>query len=169
MQLVAVDILGPLPKSDSGNSYILVAGDYFTRYMEAYPIPNQEATTVAWKLVNELFCRFSPPEQLHVNQGRKFESESDVIGEICSLLHVHNSRTTPYLPQGEGMVEQFNCTLTSMLSMVLTDHTQDLEEMLPKLCLAYNSSVQSSTGYTPFFSVALDGDSKIPSIIDWGV
>ncbi len=42
MQLVAVDILGPLPENELGNSYVLVAGDYFTRWMEAYAIPNQE-------------------------------------------------------------------------------------------------------------------------------
>ena len=40
MQLVPVDILGPLPESDAGNSYILTVADYFTRWMEAYPIPN---------------------------------------------------------------------------------------------------------------------------------
>ena len=74
MQMIAVDIMGPLPETPSGNSYILVAGDYFTRWMEAYAIPNQEAITVAQKLVDELFCRFSPPEQLHSDQGRQFES-----------------------------------------------------------------------------------------------
>ena len=43
-------------------SYILVAGDY----------PNQEAVTVARKLVDQMFCRFSP--QLHSDQGKQFES-----------------------------------------------------------------------------------------------
>ena len=62
MQLVAVDILGPLLESEVGNSYIVVTADYFTRWVEAYPIPNQEATTVANKLTDELFFRFSPPE-----------------------------------------------------------------------------------------------------------
>ena len=46
MQTVAVDILGPLPQTSSGNRYILVAMDYFTRWDEAYAIQNQEATTV---------------------------------------------------------------------------------------------------------------------------
>ena len=64
MQVVAVDILGPLPESDSGNRYILVAGDYFTKWLEAYAVPNQEAKTVAKKLVNELFCWSFHPEQL---------------------------------------------------------------------------------------------------------
>ena len=59
MQIVATDILGPLPVSPSGNSYLLVASDYFTRWVEDYPIPNQEAVTVATKLTQEFFYRFS--------------------------------------------------------------------------------------------------------------
>ena len=58
LQLVAIDILGPLPESKTGDSYILVAGNYFTRWMEAYPVQNQETITVANKLVDEMFCPF---------------------------------------------------------------------------------------------------------------
>ena len=47
MHLVAMDVVGPFPQSPSGNKYVLVA---------AYPIPNQEATTVVRKLVGEFFC-----------------------------------------------------------------------------------------------------------------
>ena len=71
MQVVAVDIMGPLPESETGNKYVLVASDYFTKWTEVYAIPNQEATTVAQKLTDEMFCRFSP---LHSDQGRQFES-----------------------------------------------------------------------------------------------
>ena len=56
MQIVATDIMGPLPESESGNQYVLVASDYFTRWVEVYAIPNQEAVTVAKKLVDEMFC-----------------------------------------------------------------------------------------------------------------
>ena len=60
MQLVAMDIVGPFPESLAGNTHILVVVDYFTRWTEAYPIPNQEATTVASKLTDEFFSVFPP-------------------------------------------------------------------------------------------------------------
>ena len=56
LQVVAVDILGPLPESEESNNYVLVAADYFTKWVEAYAIPNQEATTVARKLIDETFA-----------------------------------------------------------------------------------------------------------------
>ena len=149
LQVVCVDIMGPLPETEEGSKYVLVAVDYFTRWVEAYGIPNQEATTVGRKLVDEMFCRFSPPEQLHSDQGRQFESE--LVKEICKLLGVRKTHTTPYHPQGNGMVERFNRTLLDMLSTTVGDHPSNWEHNLRKVCLAYNSSVHASTGFSPFF------------------
>lgn len=149
MQVVAVDILGPLPESTAGNSYILVAGDYFTKWIEAYAMPNQEAVTVAQKLVDQMFCRFSPPDQLHSDQGRQFESK--VMQEVCKILGIRKSRTSPYHPQCDGLVERSNRTLLSMLATTTHRHPFDWEDQLPKVCMAYNTSVHASTGYTPFF------------------
>ena len=149
MQIVAVDILGPLSESEAGNSYILVAADYFTRWMEAYAIPNQEATTIAQKLTDELFFRFSPPEQLHSDQGCQFESE--LMLEVCKLLGIRKTRTTSYHPQSDGLVERFNRTLLSMLATTAKDHPLNWEGQLRKVCMAYNTSVQATTGYTPFY------------------
>ena len=69
MQVIATDLVGPFPESDNGNQYILVVADHFTHWVEAFPIPNQEASTVAVKLVDEIFLRFAVPEQLHSDQG----------------------------------------------------------------------------------------------------
>ena len=149
LQLIAMDLLGPLPESSQKNSYVLVVSDYFTRWTEAYALPNQEAGTVAKKLVDEFFFRFSLPEQLHSDQGRQFESK--VIKELANLLQIRKTRTTPYHPQSDGLVERFNRTLLSMLSTAVADHPWDWEDHLRPLCYAYNSSVQASTGYTPFF------------------
>ena len=58
MQMVAMDLLGPLPESTHKNSYILVVADYFTRWTEAYALPNQDAETIARKVVDEYFLDF---------------------------------------------------------------------------------------------------------------
>ena len=149
MQLVAVDILGPLPESPKGNSYLLVVGDYFTRWMEAYPIPSQEASTVARTLTNEFFLRFSPPEQLHSDQGRQFEAQ--ILAEVCRLLKIKKTQTTPYHPQSDGLVERFNRTLLSMLSTMVGGHHDTWEDHVRSVCMAYNTSLQPTTGYSPFF------------------
>ena len=148
MQMVAADIMGPLPTSKNGNRYILVASDYFTRWVEAYAIPNQEAITVARKLVNNMFCRFSLPEQLHTDMGAQFESK--LIKEMCTLLHINKTHTTPYHPQSDGLVERLNRTIQAMLATAI-DEKDEWEECLPKVCLAYNTSEHSATGFTPFY------------------
>lgn len=149
LQIVAVDILGPLPVTAQGNKYVLVACDCFTRWVEVYAIQNQEALTVAKTLVDEMFCRFSPPEQLHSDQGRQFEA--DLLKEVCTLLQIHKTRTTAYHPHCNGLVERFNRTLLDMLSTAVKDHKMDWDQCIRRVCLAYNSSVHASTGYSPFY------------------
>ncbi len=58
MERVAMDIIGPLPITESGNQYILVVGDCFTKWMEAFALPNHTAQTVAETFVEQVVCRF---------------------------------------------------------------------------------------------------------------
>ena len=81
---VATDVLGPLPETERGNKYILIEMDYFSKWPEAYALPNQEAVNVADVLVPQFFTRFGVPAELHSDQGRDFESR--VFQEVCSLL-----------------------------------------------------------------------------------
>ena len=162
---MAVDLVGPLPESDSGNVYIMVVGDYFSHWMKAIPVPNQEAHTVAEKLVDEVFLRFSAPEQLHSNQGRQFELQ--LLSEVCKLLHIHKTRTTPYHPQSDGLVERFNRTMLAMLAACAKDNPLDWEKHVRKVCMAYNTSVQASTGYTPFF-LMFGQQARIPADVMYG-
>ncbi|KAJ8337414.1 hypothetical protein SKAU_G00386340 [Synaphobranchus kaupii] len=75
MERVGVEVLGPFPVTDSGNRYILVAMDYFTKWPEAFAIPDQSAATTAERLVEEMFTRFGAPAELHSDQGRNFKSQ----------------------------------------------------------------------------------------------
>lgn len=93
MERLAMDILGPLPLTPCGNRYVLVVTDYFTKWMESYAIPNQEAATVAEKLVSQFVCRFGVPRELHSDQGTNFEFK--VMAEVCKLLDIEKTRTSP--------------------------------------------------------------------------
>ncbi|KAJ8341696.1 hypothetical protein SKAU_G00339870 [Synaphobranchus kaupii] len=76
MERVGVDVLGPFPVTDSGNRYILVAMDYFTKWPEAFAIPDQSTATTAERLVEEMFTRFGAPAELHTSAGLDLSSVS---------------------------------------------------------------------------------------------
>ncbi|MCG8622472.1 MAG: DDE-type integrase/transposase/recombinase [Proteobacteria bacterium] len=139
MERIAMDVLGPLPESTTGNKYIIIIADYFTKWPEAFAIPNQEATTIANLLVREVVCRYGVPLELHSDQGRNFEST--VFAEMCSLLGIGKTHTTPYHPQSDVMVEQLNRTLETQLSMFVQDHQKDWEVYLPILMMAYRTAI----------------------------
>ena len=147
MERVAVDIAGPLPLTAAGNRYICVAMDYFTKWPEAYALPDHEAVTVAGVLVEQFFTRFGVPCELHSDQGREFESA--VFQECCQLLGMRKTRTTPLRPQSDGMVEKFNWTLAQELAKYCGEGQTEWDRKLPALLMAYRSAEHEATEYTP--------------------
>ena len=95
-----MDIIGPLLETDQGNPYILVM-DSFLKWVEALAMPEQSAATVAHLFVTEVISRFGVPLQIHTDQGRNFESV--LFKEVCRLLGIEKTRTTPLHPQSNGM------------------------------------------------------------------
>ena len=89
------------------------------------------------------------PARLHSDQGRNFESS--VIRELCSLAGVEKSRTTPYHPMGNGMVERFNQTLLNMLGTLEDHKKEDWKSYVAPLVHSYNATKHPSTGYSPYF------------------
>ncbi|CAK1596609.1 unnamed protein product [Parnassius mnemosyne] len=83
---IAIDVAGHIrfPENESGNKYFMVVMDYFTKWPEVFAIPNQEASTVADKLVYEVFCRFEISLEIHSDQGRNFESQ--IFQQTCRLM-----------------------------------------------------------------------------------
>lgn len=144
---IAIDIVGGLATTRNGNRYIMVVADYFSKWTEAYAIHDHTASTVADKLLTEFICRFGAPSQIHTDQGREFEGE--LFTHLCRKLGVNKSRTTPYHPQSDGLVERFNRTLIQMLSIFVNDRRDDWDDHLPFVLMAYRASVHSSTGCTP--------------------
>jgi transposase InsO family protein len=147
MERVAVDILGPLTETDNGNRFIIVIADYWTKWTEAYPVRDHTAPTVAKVLVDQFFSKFGIPLILHSDQGREFESK--LFQETCELLGVDKTRTSPWRPPCNGMVERFNRTLGAMMRQVTSSHQKDWDDYVPLLTMAYRSTVHETTGETP--------------------
>ena len=105
---MAVDLVGPMPVTPRGNVQILVVSDHFTRWAEAIPIPDGTAPTVARALLDKVFLPLGIPECVHSDQGAQFESK--LLKEVCSLLEIRKTHTSPYHPQGNGVVERNNRT-----------------------------------------------------------
>jgi transposase InsO family protein len=144
---MAVDVMGPLPCTDNQNEYIIVVCDYFSKYAEVYATSDHKAQTVADVIVTQFISRFGVPQQLHSDQGPEFESA--LFQEVCKLLEIDKTRTTPYRPQSDGLVERLNRTIQQMLAMFVNEHRNDWDDHLPYIMMAYRSSVQQSTGCTP--------------------
>ena len=79
--------------------------------------------------MNEFICRFGVPRELHSDQGRNFESK--VFAEICKLLDIEKTRTTPLHPQSDGQVERFNRTVVKMLRGKIREDQKDWDLQLP--------------------------------------
>ena len=144
---VAMDIIGPLPRSRSGNRYVLVMCDYGTRYPEAVPLKSIEAEKIAEELV-AIFARVGIPKEILTDQGSNFTSQ--LLAELYRLLKVSAIRTSPYHPQTDGLVERFNQTLKEMLRKSAQEDGKDWDKLIPYVLFAYREVPQESTGYSPF-------------------
>ena len=110
---------------------ILVINDHFTRYAQAFPTRNQLAKTTAKILFEQFIVHYGFPAHLHCDQERNFES--NIIQELCSLAGVKKSRTTPYHPMGNGMVQRFNQTLLNMLGTQEDHQKEDWKSFIAAL------------------------------------
>ena len=149
LQHMAINIDGPFHTSGSGNSYVIVIMDYFTKWAEMIPTADHRAETCAKTLVLKVFSRIGLPRSLQSDQGRDLLSE--LFAETCKILKIECTRTTLWRPQSDGMVERLNRTIGTMLRLYANKDQSDWDEWLPLCNMAYNGSVHSSSGYSPFF------------------
>lgn len=148
-QTVAMDIVGKLPKTHSGNQYILTFQDHFSKYPEAFPIPDQTAETIAKVFVTEIICRHGTPEKLLTDQGTNFIS--DLMSETCKLLQIDKIQTTAYHPQSNGALERSHQTLVQHLKCFVDSDQKNWDTWLPFVMMSYRSTPQTTTKYSPFY------------------
>lgn len=164
-EILAVDVTGPHPTSSKGHVYILTLMDYFTKFVEAIPMRNQEAPTIARIIVERICAVYGTPLRILTDRGPAFESV--LFREMCRLLGVEKVRTTSYEPRTNGMIERFHRTMNSMIGKMVNENHRNWHEILPFVAAAYRASVHECTGFSPNFLV-FGRENKMPLDLVYG-
>ncbi|XP_062864418.1 uncharacterized protein LOC134326144 [Trichomycterus rosablanca] len=147
LEIVAIDFT-VLERASDGRQNVLVVTDVFSKFTQAYPAPDQKASTVVRILTERWFYTYGVPQRIHSDQGRNFEGE--LLKALCKMYGVEKSRTTPYHPEGNGQCERFNRTMHDLLRTLPVDKKRKWPQHLPQLLFAYNTTVHQSTGHSPY-------------------
>ena len=148
MEIVGVDVVGPLPISSNQNRFIVVFVCLFTRWVEAYAVPSQKSEVVARLFVEQFVATHGTPQRLLSDRGPNFTSE--LFREICKLTNTDKVYTTAYHPECDGQVKNCNKTLVNMLSFYTSRHQKDWDTHIPYVLHPYRTSEHASTRETPF-------------------
>ncbi|XP_065670064.1 uncharacterized protein LOC136088898 [Hydra vulgaris] len=146
--IIAADCLGPFLPSLKGNLYIFVFGCLFTKYVEAFAVSTIAATSIAELFVDNIVFRHGAPRRFLTDRGSNCTGK--LIKVVCDILNVKKLFTTAYHPQTDGFVERINGVLAQNLSMYVASNQRDWDVHLPAAVYAYNTSISTSTGETPF-------------------
>ena len=157
-----MDIVGPLLIATAQKKFLLVATNYFSKWVEAEAyasIKDKDVTKFVWK---NIICRFGIPQAIIADNGPQFDSIA--FWNFCSELKIQNLYSTPRYPQSIGQAEATNKTLVTALKKRLEQAKGKWVEELPCVLWAYRTTLGRPTENT-LFVLAYGMDAVIPTKI----
>ena len=124
-----MDIVGPLPIAATQKKFLLVATDYFNKWVEAEAYASIKDKDVMKFIWNNIICQFGIPQAIIDDNGPQFDSIA--FRKFCSELKIQNLYSTPRYPQNNGQAEATNKTLLSALKKRLERAKWKWVEELP--------------------------------------
>ena len=149
MDVLNIDTIGPLPKDEFGNEFILVVIDCFTRWVELYPTPDTSALSAARALLQHV-GRFGVPASLRSDKGPQFVNGT--IHELSILLHTEQEFTTAYSKEENSIVERANKeVMRHLVAIIFHDRVQHhwSSDQIPLVQRIFNSEEKERTGVSP--------------------
>ncbi|GKV16373.1 hypothetical protein SLEP1_g27025 [Rubroshorea leprosula] len=154
-----VDLLGPFVKGKGGCTFLVVAVDYFTKWIEAKPLSTTTGRKIEEFLFNSLLCRFGIPKRIIADNGPQFRATA--LRSFCNDYGIELALTSVYTPQSNGQAESANkIVLRGLKTHVLAAHSNWVDE-LNKVLWSCRTTPSSATGETPF-SMAYGSEAVIP-------
>ena len=149
-QVVSIDFISPLPKTNSQHDAIMVVVDKLTKYAHFIPtVSTLTATQTATLFFREIVRHHGLPATIISDRDTRFTSF--FWRALWNLLGTSFNMSTSAHPETDGQTERMNRTLEQMLRSYVNYKTNDWDEHLVYCEMAYNNSVQSSTGYSPYY------------------
>jgi hypothetical protein len=155
------------PTSVGGHGYIIVVVDYFTKWIEDMPTFLNDGCIAALFFFNHIITHFGVPQSIVTDYGSHFQNQ--MMSELHAKLCFHHENSSPYYPKVNGQVEAINKVLKTMIECMVGENKTSWHLQLFSTFWAYNTTVKTTTGFTPFklvygIEVVLPIECEIPSL-----
>ena len=144
---ILIDCVGPLPRTKSGNEYLLTIMCTSTRFPEAVPLRNIKTKSIVKALI-KFFTFVGLPKSVQSDQGSNFMS--GIFQQVMHELGMKQYRSSAYHTESQSAFKRFHQTLKNMIRSYCFDTEKDWDEGIHLLLFAVRESVQESLGFSPF-------------------
>jgi transposase InsO family protein len=144
-----LDFIGEIhPSSTNGHRFVVVATDYFTKWVEALLLRNMTHRDLISFMMNNIVYRFGVPQTLTTNQGAAFMSHQ--FKDFASSLGIKILNSSPYYAQANGQAEASNKTLIKLIKKKVEEKPRRWHEALCEALWAYRVLQHGAIKVTPF-------------------
>ncbi|GJU28981.1 reverse transcriptase domain-containing protein [Tanacetum coccineum] len=157
-----IDIAGPFPVAAGGLKFLIVAIDYFTKWIEARAVATITGNQVKRFVWDNIVCRFGLPGEIVSDNGKQFCDNP--FKDWCARLSITQRFASVKHPQTNGLVERANRSLGEGIKARLDRHKGRWAEELSHVLWAHRTTIKVSTGDTPF-SLVYGTEAVIPTEI----
>jgi hypothetical protein len=144
-----IDIVGPLPTAPGNYTHVVVAVEYFSKWVEAKPLLSITSATMQKFFWQNIVCRFGVLYKVTVDNGKQFDSTD--FKEFCTYLGTKLCFASVYHPQSNGAVEWANRVIFASIKRNITELPKSKwAEELPRVIWSHNITTSRTTQFSPF-------------------
>ena len=154
-----VDIMGPFHTAAGNVKHLILAIDYFTKWVEGRALASTTSSRIKSFLWQDIVCRYGVPRAIITDGGSNFDNRE--LDEFCEEHNIEHRLISVYNPQSNGQIEVTNRTIKDGLKKRLDEAKGNWVEELPNVLWSYRTTPSSTTRETPF-SLAFGAEAMIP-------
>ena len=148
-ELISIDWVGPIVRSKSGNTVLLVIVDWITKFVIAEPFRMASAKHMVSFLEKYVFLRFSVPRIIVTDNGSQFISHT--FASLLQRYNIQHMRTAFYTPMCNA-AERTNRTLVTCIRALLDEDQKRWDENLQQIVCAINTAKHETLGCSPYYA-----------------